>query len=254
MLIPCYNEEKGIAKVIAKIPLDKLNSLGFDTEVIVIDNNSKDNTARIAKSTGAVVISEEKQGKGNAIITGFRNVPSDCNIVVMIDGDNTYDTNEIIRLIEPIDSGFCEVVVGSRLNGKILNHSMSYFNRIGNWIFTFLVRTAYKGNVTDVCSGYFAWKKEVIDELLPNLKSSDYTIEMEMIIKMARMDYEMFSIPISYDKREGVSNLRPLTDGFKIMKTWVKYIFWKNPKYAKSNETVYDKNRSGSESIWDKIL
>ncbi|MCM2325516.1 MAG: glycosyltransferase family 2 protein [Candidatus Woesearchaeota archaeon] len=247
LLIPCYNEEKGIAKVIENIPYGRINSLGYGIQVIVIDNNSKDKTAQIARRYGAKVISEKKQGKGHAIMTGFRNVSDDTDIVVMIDGDNTYDVNEIMRLIEPIDNGFCDVTLGSRLNGKIHADSMSYFNRVGNWLFTFMVRVAYQGNVTDVCTGYFAWKKEVIDRLLPHLNSGDYSIEMEMIVKMARMDVSMFSFPISYAKREGRSNLNPIKDGVKIMSTGIKYMFWDAGTASKKEDMVLG-NSSSEES------
>jgi dolichol-phosphate mannosyltransferase len=124
---------------------------------------------------------------------------------------------------------------------------MSYFNRIGNWLFTFMVRVAYQGNVTDVCTGYFAWKKEVIDRLLPHLNAGDYAIEMEMIVKMARMDVSMFSFPISYAKREGHSNLNPLKDGVKIMSTGIKYMFWDAGTTSKKEDMVLG-NPSSEES------
>jgi len=81
LLVPCYNEEKGIGKVIDGIPLEKLNHYGYKIEVLVIDNNSTDNTVKIAKKKGARVICEKEQGKGNAIRTGFRSIPED--VVVM---------------------------------------------------------------------------------------------------------------------------------------------------------------------------
>src|SRR5258708_26029733 len=90
ILIPCHNEEKGIGSVIDGIPLRLLNKLGYDTEVIVINNNSTDRTAQIAEKRNARVIVEEKKGKGNAIKTGFNSVSPDTAYVVMLDGDNTY--------------------------------------------------------------------------------------------------------------------------------------------------------------------
>ena len=86
-LIPCYNEEKGIGAVLASFPHEKLSSHGFDLEVIVIDNNSKDKTAEIARAYGAMVIHEPRKGKGNAMRRGFFAIAPDTDYVVMLDGD-----------------------------------------------------------------------------------------------------------------------------------------------------------------------
>ncbi|MHA2284043.1 MAG: glycosyltransferase family 2 protein [Promethearchaeota archaeon] len=229
ILIPCYNEEEGIGKVIDDIPYRALRESNYMTQVIVIDNNSKDRTAEISKSKGAFVIKEPKQGKGYAIVKGFRNIPYDADIVVMIDGDNTYDIKEIGRLVELLECNFADAVVGTRLNGKLTIGSMNGIHRIGNWFFTFLARTAYKTNVTDVCSGFFAWKSEVIKKMRDYLESDGFSIEMEMIIKMAKLHYECFSVPISYQSREGDSHLKPFKDGMLIFRTWLKYLKW-NPR------------------------
>jgi len=227
LLIPCYNEASGIGEVISNIPSEQLKSMGYNTEVIVIDNNSTDETAQIARSSNATVINEPKQGKGHAILTGFKNIPSDSNLVAMIDGDASYDIKELPRLIEPIHNSFAEVIVGTRLNGRLYNGSMKGFNRFGNWFLTFLARVGYKSNITDVCSGFFVWKKCVVDDLSNHLKSNGFSIEMEMIAKMARLNYGCYSVPISYVQRNGFSSLRPIKDGFTIFHTWLKYLNWR---------------------------
>ena len=234
ILIPCYNEEKGIGDVISGIPKDKLKKLGYKTEVLVIDNNSKDRTAQIAKSKGAKVITETKQGKGYAIRTGFRNISRDADIIAMIDGDSSYNIKELPRLIEPLENKFADVIVGTRLNGKITENSMSYFNRVGNWLFTFLARVGYDTNVLDVCSGFFAWKKNVVTNLSNHLESNGFSIEMEMITKMARMKYTCYSVPISYNPRNGKSSLRPIKDGISILHAWARNLTWK-PKATNRN-------------------
>lgn len=226
IMIPCYNEEKGIKKVIGSIPKNKLKKLGYKPEIIVIDNNSKDNTSNVAKKAGAKVIFEPKQGKGNAIKTGFKNL-NGAEYVVMLDGDNTYKAEEMIRLLEPLENDFCDVVIGSRLNGKISKGSMTLFNRTGNRAFSFLVRNFYHGNVTDVCTGYFAWKRKVINNLYNHLESEGFSIEMEMLTKMAKLNYSIYAVPITYEDRTGTSNLNPFIDGSKILNTWAKNLFWK---------------------------
>ena len=227
IVIPCYNEEKGIGKVIADVPKERFEKLGYEFEIIVIDNNSKDKTSEIAKSHGAKVIFEKKQGKGHALRTGFKNVSNDSDYVVMLDGDNTYRPREMPRLIEPLDSDFCDVIIGSRLEGKLNGSSLSLSHRLANWFFTFFVRRFYLVNTTDTCTGYFAWKKKVIDELVPHIKSSGFAIETEMITKMARLGYKIYSVPITYDSREGNSKLSPMVDGIKITWMMIRNLTWK---------------------------
>lgn len=241
ILIPCHNEEKGIAKVISTIPVDLLRRLNISTEIIVIDNNSTDKTVQKARNSKAVVISEEKKGKGNAILTGFNSVASDTNYVVMLDGDNTYKSTEILRMIEPLMNNFCDVVVGSRLSGKMKKNSLRFQNRLANWFYTFMVRQFYQANVTDVLSGYFAWNKEVIDKLIPHLESEGFEIEMEMITKITRLGFEMFSVPITYDERLGDSKIEAIKDGIKILNMFAKNLYW-SPGQKVSSQVLLQKS------------
>jgi glycosyltransferase involved in cell wall biosynthesis len=227
VIIPCYNEEEGITGVITGFPREQLRAHGYDLDILVIDNNSKDQTAKMARAAGAHVIHESKQGKGNAIRTGFYAIGPDTDYVVMLDGDDTYRPQEIIRLLEPIHSGFCKVVIGSRLGGRITGGSMRTFNRMGNWIFSHLVRYSYHVNVTDVLTGYFAWDRDTIEKLRPHLRSSGFAIEMEMITRMARLGIEIYSVPISYHQRAGESNLHPVRDGWRIFRMYSRNLTWR---------------------------
>lgn len=233
ILIPCHNEEKGIGKVIDTIPVTLLKKLGFVTEIIVIDNNSKDRTAHVARERNVTVIRETKKGKGNAILAGFNELSHDTKYVVMLDGDATYKSKEILRMIEPLMNNFCQVVVGSRLGGKMKKNSLRFRNRVANWGYTFLVRQFYQANVTDVLSGYFAWKKEVISELKKHLDSEGFEIEMEMITKMKKLGFEMYSVPITYDIREGETKIQALSDGIKILRVFFKNLVW-SPDYTQT--------------------
>ncbi|MFA5750360.1 MAG: glycosyltransferase family 2 protein [Candidatus Shapirobacteria bacterium] len=235
VLIPCYNEEKGIGKVIRGIPTEKLLKDGFKTKVVVIDNNSTDKTAEVAKKYGAIVISEKKQGKGHAIKTGFMSITEDTDYIVMLDGDDTYKPSEIPRLIEPLDSDFCDVIVGSRLGGKMLDGSLKTQNRIVNWGYAFLVRYFYHANITDVLSGFFAWKRETLDGLKLHLQADGFAIEMEMITKMMKLGYEIYSVPITYDVRQGESKISSLKDGLKILKMLFQNLHW-NPTGSKKGK------------------
>lgn len=226
ILIPCLNEERGVGRVIDDIPTDLLRSLGYQPEVIVIDNNSTDGTIDSAKRRNVRVISEKRPGKGNAIRAGFEALDQDTSYIVMLDGDNTYKSREIPRLIEPLASNFCDVVVGSRLGGKMGKNSFRFSNRLANWGYTFLVRQFYQANITDVLSGYFAWRREVVDKLKFHLQSDGFAIEMEMITKIVKLGYEIYSVPITYDEREGKTKINLIQDGARILFMFIKNLFW----------------------------
>lgn len=244
ILIPCYNEEKGLEKVLDKIPYEKLKKYDFLIEVIVIDNNSTDKTVNVAQSKNVTIVYEHKKGKGNAIKTGFYAVSVDTDFVVMLDGDGTYTPNEILRLLEPLQTDFCDVIVGSRLSGKLYKGAFKLRNRIANWGYTFLVRFFYRVNTTDVLSGYYAWKKKVIDKLLPHLESDGFNIEMEMMTKMVKLGYRIYSVPITYQPRIGNSKIESFVDGVKILSTFTKNLFWKPRKKSIKSRKVRFISRS----------
>ena len=240
VVIPCHNEEEGIARVLKAIPHKHMEKLGLHIQALVIDNNSTDKTAEVARKAGAIVIPEKRKGKGNAMRAGFNAIEDDVDYVIMLDGDNTYRPSEMHRMLEPLLSDFCDVVVGSRIGGKLSDGSLTYLNRLGNWIYTFFVRLVYRANVTDVLSGYFAWKKEAIDDLAPHIKSDGFAIEMEMIIKMEKLGHEVYSVPITYDQRAGESKLSRFKDGAKIVHMFLTGIFWKPPKQSLAMEGKED--------------
>jgi dolichol-phosphate hexosyltransferase len=238
ILIPCHNEEQGIAKVLDDIPYQALEKHGFECKVIVIDNNSSDRTKEIAESKGALVVFEHNKGKGMAMRKAFTCIDSDTEYVVMLDGDNTYLAREMLRLIEPIANGFCDVVIGSRLGGKILKEAFKAQNRLANWIYTFLVRCFYHANVTDVLSGYFAWRADVVFRMRDYIKSGGFSIEMEMVSKLVKLNYSIYSVPITYNIREGETKLEAIKDGLKILFTFYHNLFWCPPAESAGKKNV----------------
>ncbi len=230
ILIPCHNEEEGIVHVINGLPHDKIQKYGYKTEVIVIDNNSTDQTAHRARKTGAKVVFEKKKGKGNALKTGIKAIHQDSKYVIIIDGDDTYKIHELFRMIEPLEHDFCDIVVGSRLSGKIKDKAFSTHHRVANWAFTFLVRHFYKANVTDTLSGFISMKRKVADHILQHLHAQDFRIEMELITKSVKLGYEITSVPITYDTRRGESKIESFRDGFKILDTLLNNLTWRPKK------------------------
>lgn len=231
LIIPCLNEEKGLAEIFRSIPKDKLKKYEYELDILVIDNGSEDGTVEIAKKNKAEVIIEKNKGKGNAIITAFKHInPSKIDYVVMIDGDNTYKTSEIPRLVELLESDFTDVVIGSRLKGNLLEGSFKSINKYGDQAISLLIRRVYKNAiVTDALSGFFVWKIEVVKDLRKYLSSSGFDIEMEMIAKTVKLGYRIHSVPITYDKRKGDTKIR-IKDSLIILRAFFRYLNWEPNK------------------------
>lgn len=227
IVIPCHNEQEGIGYVLKNIPYDNLARFGYETEVIVVDNNSTDKTGAVAKELGATVITEKRKGKGFALKTGLRAINPKSEYIIIIDGDDTYKGKEMLRMIEPLENDFCDIVIGSRLSGRIQDAAFSPHHRIANWAFTFLVRHFYKANITDTLSGYISLKKHVLEDLLNHLTAHDFRIEMELITKAKRLGYYLTSVPITYAERKGHSKLESYYDGIRILHMFLKNFWWK---------------------------
>lgn len=214
IIIAVLNEEETIGIVIDKIK-EQLGLLSIPSEIIVVDNGSIDRTKEILSLKDIKIIEEKKKGKGEAILTGIKEATG--NILLFIDGDNTYPVDSIPEMIYPLIRGDSDVVYGSRfLKNKI---EMSFIRRIGNKIFSFLASKLYS-NTTDLLTGMVAVKKDKILNL--NLNSRGFEIETEFFIKSYAANLLSIEIPISYKARKN-SNLNPSIDGFRILKTLFKY-------------------------------
>lgn len=214
-LLPAYNEEQSIGpllKDISKYPKSK---------VIVVDNNSKDKTADIAKKSGANVLRERKQGKAHAIKRGFVNIKSD--FIVMLDADNTYDPQDAHKLVKPLMEGKADVVLGSRLLGQREKGSISRFNLVGNHLLSFFASVLFS-RVSDVCTGYWAFRRNVIDRLLQEgIDSDGFDLEVEMFSKISNNNFKVLEIPINYKNRMDTPKLNGFNDGVKIFKRMLSY-------------------------------
>ena len=241
VIIPCHNEEKGIGKVLDAMPFKQLAHQGFKVHVVVVDNNSKDSTKEEVRKRNIKIIHEPQQGKGQALKTGFLSVPEDSKYVVILDGDNTYKAAEMPRLLEPLQNNFADVIVGSRNGGKTIRGSLSSSHRFVNWVFAFMVRQFYNANITDCLSGYFAFKRESLNKLLHHLDSKGFAIEMEMITKMKKMNMQVYSVPITYDRRLGYSKIHSLSDGIKILYTFFNNLTW-SPRHTHEDSLRLGRN------------
>jgi len=153
IVLPALNEEEHIGKVIAEIPKAKLEERGYSVRILVVDNNSTDMTAQLARDSGAEVVIETMKGKGNAMRTGFQQANAD--FVFMLDADYTYPGAYIPDMLEVLLEGY-DVVIGSRLKGSRAKGSISRMNIIGNHLLTMMAAMLYFHRISDLCTGY--WK------------------------------------------------------------------------------------------------
>lgn len=216
ILIPCYNEEKTIKKVV-----DDFKKEIPDADIYVYDNNSNDYTSKIALESGAIVRYERNQGKGNVVRRMFREVEAD--IFVMVDGDDTYPANQVNKLIEPILKKEADMVVGDRIsNGAYSEKNKRRFHKFGNNLVRDSINKLFKSNLNDIMTGYRAFSKTFVKNM-PVL-SENFEIETEITLHALDKRFIIKEIPIEYKDRPigSVSKLNTITDGFKVLKTIVK--------------------------------
>ena len=212
VLIPCYNESKTVEKVVK----DYRQALP-EADIYVYDNNSIDGTDEIARSAGAIVRYEYKQGKGNVIRTMFREIDADCYL--MIDGDDTYPAENAREMCNLILEGKADMVVGDRLSSTYFQENKRPFHNFGNRIVRWLINELFKTNVKDIMTGYRAFSYNFVKGF-PVL-SKGFEIETEMTIHAVDKNFRIVEIPVSYrDRPDGsVSKLNTFKDGFKVLKT-----------------------------------
>lgn len=212
VLIPCYNESRTIAKVVAEY-----RAALPGAEIYVYDNNSTDGTAEAARAAGAVVRYERRQGKGNVIRTMFREIDADCYF--MVDGDDTYPADRAPEMAAKVlEEGF-DMVIGDRLSSTYFTENKRRFHGSGNVLVRNLVNRFFHGEVTDIMTGLRAFSRLFVKSF-PVL-SKGFEIETEMTIHALHKNMALASIPVEYrDRPEGsVSKLNTFSDGFRVLRT-----------------------------------
>ncbi|MDR2977357.1 MAG: glycosyltransferase family 2 protein [Streptococcaceae bacterium] len=213
ILIPAYNEEQTIAKVIADFKQELP-----EAEIFVYDNNSKDHTNQIAREAGAHVVFEPRQGKGNAVRSMFHEI--DADYYVMVDADDTYPAAEVNKLLDPLRAGRADMTIGDRLsNGTYSNENKRAFHDLGNNLVKGLINNLYKGHYQDIMTGYRGFNRLFVKSF-PVL-SPGFEIETELSIHAMDKRFKLVEVPISYqDRPEGSeSKLNTYSDGVKVLVT-----------------------------------
>lgn len=221
VIIPTLNEP-----AISKVVDDARKALKhFDAEVIVVDK-SVDDTPRRAKKAGAVVVAQEFSGYGNAYMVGFDAVAADADIVVMMDGDNTYDAYEIPMLIDPIVNGHADICLGNRF-ARMEPGAMNARNRLGNQMITAVINRLYGLRLQDSQTGFRALRKPALEGL--EMVEDGMPFASEMIIDARKKAMRIVEVPITYRQRIGDAKLKAYKDGSLILSLIIRMVRDYNP-------------------------
>jgi glycosyltransferase involved in cell wall biosynthesis len=225
VIIPAYNEESSISHVLSAIPA------GLVQEVIVVNNNSTDQTAAVARATGATVLDEPSPGYGNACLKGIAYAaasPADLrpDIVVFLDGDYSDHPDEMPLLLAPILEGRADMVIGSRALGQREAGSMLPQQLFGNWLATTLLHWLYGVRYTDL-GPFRAIRFETLQQLGMCDRNYGWTVEMQA--RAARQKTRYTEVPVSYRRRIGASKISgtvkgSVLAGYKIILTIFKHL------------------------------
>lgn len=213
VLIPCFNEILTIGKVI-----NDFKETLPTAQIYVYDNNSTDNTDKIALEHGAIVRYEYQQGKGNVIRSMFRDIEAD--VYVLVDGDDTYPASYVEEMIKPIVAGEADMVIGDRLsNGSYTSENKRQFHDFGNRLVRNLINNLFRTSLKDIMSGYRVFNKIFVKNM--PISSSGFEIETEINLHALDKNFRIKEIPIQYrDRPNGsVSKLDTVNDGIRVLKT-----------------------------------
>jgi hypothetical protein len=207
VVIPAYNEERGLSAVLARLQA----VLTSNAEVVVVDDGSDDATAAVARRCGARVFRHPHNlGKGAALATALERVRGER--IVVMDADDTYPVDAIAAMVEALATH--DLVLGRRGLGR---DNISPLNRLGNAFFGISVSLAAGRRIEDPLTGLYAFRRSLANHLA--LRSSGFGIEAEIVIKASRLGASLCEIPITYRRRIGESKLSPFRDGLVILRT-----------------------------------
>jgi glycosyltransferase involved in cell wall biosynthesis len=193
-LIPSYDERATILEV-----LDRIEALGLDRQLIVVDDGSTDGTADLVEEwrtgrEGVVLVRKENGGKGSAIRAAIRHIDGD--VAVIQDADMEYDPADVPSLVEPIERGVADVVFGSRLSGGKPQRAYLFWHLVGNRFLSLLTGALYNTTLSDMETGYKAFRAEVLRDL--GLRENSFGIEPEITAKVCKRKLRIYQLPISY--------------------------------------------------------
>jgi glycosyltransferase involved in cell wall biosynthesis len=232
VIIPAFNEERSIARVIDAIPRNAVEC------VIVADNGSTDRTADVASAGGATVVSEPRRGYGSACLKALKSLPERTEVVVFLDGDYSDHPEELLDLLQAMQEQNADLVIGSRVLGRRERGSLTQQQRLGNWLSTRLIRWLYGFSYTDL-GPFRAIRIGALKRL--DMVDRDYGWTVEMQVKAVQRGLKIVEIPVSYRKRIGKSKVSGTISG--SIRAGVK-ILWTIGKLAVRNSPNGNRQRT----------
>jgi glycosyltransferase involved in cell wall biosynthesis len=212
VVIPCLNEAENIEECVTAA-LQALRQMGVPGEVVVADNDSEDDSARLAEQAGARVVVECRRGYGSAYLAGF--AASSGRYIVMADADLTYDFNEIPRFVAALEGG-AEMVIGDRMD-NIQPGAMPWLHRyVGNPILTGILNLFFRTGINDAHCGMRALRRDVLPRL--DLRTTGMEFASEMVIRASKENLRIAEFPIEYHPRGGESKLSSFRDGWRHLR------------------------------------
>jgi len=226
VIIPNYNEEKYIIRTLKKVNEQKKF---FNIEIIVCDDNSSDQSINLLNLNknlfDKLIVNQKNYGKGYSIRKGI--LESNGEIIIIQDADLEYDPKEYTNLIQPFINHEADVVYGSRFIGHSARRLIYYKNKLANNFLTFLVNILTNINFTDVETGYKAFKSSIIKKM--NLKENSFAFEIEVTMKISKMNIKIYEVGISYYGRTVEEGKKiSFIDGIKAIYSIFKYKFFYN--------------------------
>ncbi len=211
VLIPCYNEECTIEKVVRDVREELPEAV-----VYVYDNNSTDKTAELAEQAGAVVRREYKQGKGNVIRRMFREIDAECYL--MLDGDDTYPLECAKEMVDKVLDCHADMVVGDRLSSTYFEENKRPFHNLGNSLMRNAINRLFHADIKDIMTGYRAFSYEFVKSF--PVVSTGFEIETEMTIHAVNYNLQVENVIVQYrDRPDGSeSKLNTYKDGWRVIK------------------------------------
>jgi glycosyltransferase involved in cell wall biosynthesis len=215
-LVPAYNEAATIVEI-----LERVSALDLDKQIVVVDDGSTDGTGDLAErwrdgsGDDVIIIRQENRGKGAAIRAAIPH--TDGEIAVMQDADLEYDPSDVPALIEPIERGVADAVFGSRLSGGRPQRAYLFWHLVGNRFLSLLTNVLFNTTISDMETGYKAFRIEVLRSL--DLRQDDFGIEPEITAKICKRGLRVYELPIAYYGRTYAEGKKiTWRDGFKAIR------------------------------------